>query len=180
MKIIVVGCGRVGSTLALTLVSQGHTVALIDKSRSAFDVLGAEFKGRTYVGLGFDDDLLRKAGIETADALIAVTGGDNSNLMTAQIARVKYGMTRVISRVKDPQRAQVYRQMGLNTYCGTLVHSGILMDALMGKPFSSIEEYLDLKPNETLHVDGERPASHLADIAPPQKADAPDPEPTRA
>lgn len=144
MKIVIVGCGRVGSTLARRMVAAGHTVSVVDKDRLAFERLGEEFPGRTVQGLGFDDDVLTRAGIAGADALLAFTGGDNTNLMTAQIAREKYSIPTVFARVKDPLRAEVYRDMGLNVFCTTLLHVNILEDALMGKPFRSSEEYFRL------------------------------------
>jgi trk system potassium uptake protein TrkA len=144
MKIVIVGCGRVGSTLARRLVETGHTVSVVDKDRSAFERLGEEFQGRTVQGLGFDEEVLKKAGIGSADAVLAFTGGDNSNIMSAQIAREKYGISKVYARVKDPLRAEVYRDMGLSVYCSTLFSVNFLEDALQGRPFRAVEEYLAL------------------------------------
>jgi trk system potassium uptake protein TrkA len=144
MKIIIVGCGRVGSTLARRLVETGHAVSVVDKDRSAFERLGENFGGRTVQGLGFDEEVLKKAGIGAADALLAFTGGDNSNLMSAQVAREKYQINKVYARVKDPLRAEVYRDLGLNVLCSTLFSVNILEDALLGRPFRSVEEYLTL------------------------------------
>jgi trk system potassium uptake protein TrkA len=142
MKIIIVGCGRVGASLARRFVDQGHHVAVVDKDRSAFSRLGESFGGKTVVGLGFDEDILKKAGIQKAEVFVALTGGDNSNIMAAQIAQTKYNIPKVLARVKDPLRAEVYKEIGLNTYCSTLLGSAILEDAVLDRPFRSIEEYL--------------------------------------
>ena len=144
MKIVIVGCGRVGSTLARRFVEAGHTVSVVDKDRSAFDRLGEGFPGRTIQGLGFDEEVLKRAGIDDADALLAFTGGDNSNLMSAQIAREKYQIENACARVKDPLRAEVYRDMGLKVFCTTLFNVNLLEDAILGHPFRSTEEYLCL------------------------------------
>jgi trk system potassium uptake protein TrkA len=142
MNIVIVGCGRVGARLAGRFVEQGHTVSVVDKERSAFARLGEGFKGKTVLGLGFDEDVLKKARIETADVFLAITGGDNGNLMAAQIAQEKYHIPKVIVRVKDPLRAEVYQEMGLRTYCTTLIGSNILEDVVLGRPLKSIEEYI--------------------------------------
>lgn len=144
MKIVIVGCGRVGSTLARRFVDLGHSVSVVDKDRSAFQRLGEGFPGRTVAGLGFDEEVLNRAGIADADVLLAFTGGDNSNLMTAQIGREMYQIPTVYARVKDPLRAEVYRDMGLNIFCTTLYNVNLLEDALLGRPFRSTEEYLCL------------------------------------
>ena len=144
MKIVIVGCGRVGSTLARRFVEAGHTVSVVDKDRSAFERLGEEFPGRTVQGLAFDEDVLTRAGIDGADALLAFTGGDNSNIMSAQVAKEKYQIPQVFARVKDPLRAEVYRDLGLNILCTTLFNVNVLEDALLGRPFRAMEEYLNL------------------------------------
>ncbi|MBW3622067.1 MAG: TrkA family potassium uptake protein [Armatimonadetes bacterium] len=144
MRIVIVGCGRVGSSLARRFVEAGHTVSIVDKNRAAFQRLGENFQGRTVQGLGFDEEVLHRAGIDTADALLAFTAGDNSNLMIAQIAQDKYRISSVYARVKDPLRAEVYRDLGLNVFCTTLLNGNILEDAMLGRPFRSAEEYLCL------------------------------------
>jgi trk system potassium uptake protein TrkA len=142
MNIVIVGCGRVGSRLACRFAEQGHRVSVVDKERSAFARLGEGFKGKIVFGLGFDEDVLKKARIETADVFLAITGGDNGNLMAAQIAKEKYQIPTVIVRVKDPLRAEVYQEMGLRTYCTTLIGSNILEDVVLGRPLKTIEEYI--------------------------------------
>lgn len=109
------GCGRVGSLLALELEAQGHSVAVIDQSKEAFRRLGPDFKGRTITGVGFDRDTLLEAGIEGADAFAAVSNGDNSNILAARVARENYGVTNVVARIYDPGRAEIYQRLGIPT-----------------------------------------------------------------
>ena len=109
------GCGRVGSTLALILESQGHTVAIIDSSEAAFRRLGQNFAGRTVTGIGFDRDTLREAGVERAQAFAAVSSGDNSNILAARVARETFGIDNVVARIYDPGRAEVYQRLGIPT-----------------------------------------------------------------
>ena len=108
MHVVIVGCGRVGSSLAHNLIGEGHTVAIIDRKPAAFERLGGDFTGQQLIGIGFDRDLLVKAGIERAEALAAVTNGDNSNILVARVARETFGIERVVARIYDPQRAAVY------------------------------------------------------------------------
>ena len=115
MHVVVVGCGRVGSELAVTLESEGHTVAVIDKNRNAFRRLPERFTGRAVLGFGFDRDHLEQAGIREADALAAVTSGDNSNILTARIARENYEIPNVVARIYDPRRAVIYQRLGIPT-----------------------------------------------------------------
>ena len=109
------GCGRLGSTLAHKLDAQGHTVSVIDQNADAFRRLGAEFSGNTITGVGFDRDVLREAGIERADAFAAVSSGDNSNIISARLARETYGVSRVVARIYDSRRALVYERLGIPT-----------------------------------------------------------------
>ncbi len=109
------GCGRLGSTLAQKLDARGHSVAIIDQNADAFRRLGAEFDGTTVTGIGFDRDVLREAGIERADAFAAVSSGDNSNIISARLARENYGVARVVARIYDAKRAQVYERLGIPT-----------------------------------------------------------------
>lgn len=115
MHVVVVGCGRVGSGLASTLVSQGHSVAVIDRRPQAFRRLPEDFAGDTIVGVGFDRDRLVEAGIEWADALAAVTNGDNSNVLVARTAREFFGVERVVARIYDQRRAAIYERLGIST-----------------------------------------------------------------
>ena len=115
MHVVVVGCGRVGSELAGTLEKDGHSVAVIDKNVSAFSRLPQGFGGSTVVGFGFDRDHLLEAGVDRAGALAAVTNGDNSNILTARIARENFGIERVVARIYDPRRALIYQRLGIPT-----------------------------------------------------------------
>ncbi len=114
------GCGRVGSTLAVDLEKSGHTVAVIDQSREAFRRLGADFNGRTIAGVGFDRDTLLEAGIEKADAFAAVSNGDNSNILAARVARENFGVRNVVARIYDPGRAEIYQRLGIPTVATVL------------------------------------------------------------
>lgn len=115
MHVVVVGCGRVGSSLALSLSSSGHTVAVVDRRTEAFARLGPSFSGKTITGIGFDRDRLVEAGVEEAGALAAVTNGDNSNILIARVARETFGIERVVARIYDPRRAAIYQRLGIPT-----------------------------------------------------------------
>lgn len=115
MHVVIVGCGRVGSTLARELCADGNTVAVVDRRADAFLRLGDDFSGQTIVGIGFDPDILIAAGIEHADALAAVTSGDNSNIMIARVGRERFGIDRVVARIYDPKRAEIYERLGIAT-----------------------------------------------------------------
>ncbi len=120
MHVVIVGCGRVGSSLARNLVDEGHTVSVIDRKKSAFERLGADFTGDTFAGIGFDRELLVKAGIEKAEAVAAVTNGDNSNILVARVARETFGIERVVARIYDPRRAAIYQRLGIATVAPAL------------------------------------------------------------
>jgi trk system potassium uptake protein len=115
VHVVIVGCGRVGSSLGVALEGAGHTVAVIDKAVKAFNRLPADFKGQKVVGLGFDRELLAEAGIDRAGGVAAVTNGDNSNIVVARIARETYGIERVVARIYDPGRAMTYQRLGIST-----------------------------------------------------------------
>jgi trk system potassium uptake protein TrkA len=115
VHVVVVGCGRVGSGLAATLESEGHSVAVIDRQRRAFRRLPPEFKGKTVLGVGFDRQRLREAGIEDAAALAAVTNGDNSNIVVARVAREAFEVPNVVARIYDSRRAAIYERLGIPT-----------------------------------------------------------------
>src|SRR3989338_5791216 len=112
MYVIIAGCGRVGSELAKLLSAEGHNVVVIDRSQSSFERLGGTFNGLSLVGNGFDLNLLKQACIEKADAFCAVTNGDNTNLVSAQVAKKIFKVPKVIARVYDPQRAHIYATLG--------------------------------------------------------------------
>jgi trk system potassium uptake protein len=113
--VLIMGCGRVGSTLAQSLEARGHDVAVIDQSADAFRRLPPGFGGRTVEGVGFDRDVLLEAGIEQADAFAAVSSGDNSNIISARLARETFGTEIVVARIYDPGRAAVYERLGIPT-----------------------------------------------------------------
>jgi trk system potassium uptake protein TrkA len=115
LHVVIMGCGRLGSTLAHKLDGRGHSVAVIDQNADAFRRLGAEFTGTTVTGVGFDGDVLRAAGIERADAFAAVSSGDNSNIISARLARETFGVSRVVARIYDQRRALVYERLGIPT-----------------------------------------------------------------
>ena len=114
MHVIVVGCGRVGSGLAISLIAQGHSVAIMDKNARAFRRL-KDWDGPRIIGSGFDRDDLEKAGAVGADALAAVTSGDNTNILTVRIARETYLIPNVVARIYDPRRAEIYQRLGIPT-----------------------------------------------------------------
>lgn len=109
------GCGRVGSTLARSLEDRNHTVSIIDSEPDAFRRLGPSFNGDKVAGMGFDQAVLEKAGIRRADAFAAVSSGDNSNIIAARVARETFGIDRVVARIYDPGRAEVYQRLGITT-----------------------------------------------------------------
>ena len=115
MHVVIAGCGRVGSELAGTLERLEHSVAVLDKSAKSFDRLKGDFKGKRVLGLAFDREALEEAGIGEASAFASVTSGDNSNIVSARIAREHYRIPQVIARIYDPRRAQIYQRLGIQT-----------------------------------------------------------------
>jgi trk system potassium uptake protein len=119
MKIIIMGCGRVGSQVSQLLVRHGHEVTVIDHDDNAAARLGTEFKGRIVHGLGFDQNILLEAGVETAEGFVAASASDNANIVAARIARNIFRVPRVVARLYDPIRAEVYQRLGLKTISST-------------------------------------------------------------
>ncbi|MGL5247952.1 MAG: potassium channel family protein, partial [Brooklawnia sp.] len=115
VHIVIMGCGRVGSTLARALEARSHSVSVIDLETGAFRRLGPDFAGRTIAGVGFDRDVLVKAGIRKADGFAAVSSGDNSNILAARVVREQFGVTNVVARIYDQGRAEVYERLGIAT-----------------------------------------------------------------
>jgi trk system potassium uptake protein TrkA len=115
VHVVIMGCGRVGSTLALSVERRGHTVSVIDRNPDAFRRLGADFAGDTVTGVGFDRNVLVSAGVERAGAFAAVSSGDNSNIISARLARETFGVVRVVARIYDAKRAEVYERLGIPT-----------------------------------------------------------------
>ena len=134
MKIVIVGCGRVGLALTELLVRGGHEVTVIDLDRAALERLSQPFKGTTVQGNGTDMEILRQAGVDKADAFLTLTQGDNRNLMAAQIAKQIFGVKTVIAKVNDPIRANTYRAHGISTFSRTSILATLLEAMLMGDP----------------------------------------------
>lgn len=126
MKIVIVGCGRVGASVAEAYDHDGHDVIVLDSSTAAFDRLPTSFGGRAIRGDGTDEDVLRRAGADGADVFLALTEGDNRNIMAAQLANEALGVGRVIAKINDPVRATAYAELGIATLCRT----GLMMDAI--------------------------------------------------
>jgi len=141
VHVVVVGCGRVGSELAVALERDGHGVAVVDKNRNAFRRLPERFMGRQVLGFGFDRDHLEQAGVREAGALAAVTSGDNSNILTARIARETYEITHVVARIYDPRRAVIYQRLGIPTVATVAWTTDQVMRRLV--PQRAVTEWTD-------------------------------------
>jgi trk system potassium uptake protein len=128
------GCGRVGARLATQLSEAGHEVLVLDITSRAFWRLGPDFKGKTMVGTGIDVDVLRRAGIERADAFAAVTQGDNRNIMASQIALHIFKVPKVVTRIYDPIRQDTYAELGLETISPTVLGAAAFMETILGAP----------------------------------------------
>jgi len=133
MRVIIMGCGRVGSRLANVLDAEGHDVTVVDVKARSFRRLRENFGGRTVLGTGIDEDILREAGAEQADAFIATTEGDNRNIMAAQVAQKVFNVPTVIARIYDVGRSEVFEKLGIKTYCPTLLGAQILHQMILGK-----------------------------------------------
>jgi len=137
LKIVIVGCGRVGSQIAAEMDRSGHDVTIIDRDPNQFSraaqrgVLGNDFKGNQIVGNGTDAEVLRRAGVEDADGFVAVTEGDNRNIMASQIAQHVFKVPRVVARIYDPERADAYEKLGLHTICPTIEGAKHIESSLM-------------------------------------------------
>lgn len=148
MNVIILGCGRVGSSLARLMFKDGHNVTIIDLQSEAFQRLGQKFKGTRLVGNGIDEDVVRRAGIENCDVFVAVTQGDNRNIMVSQMAREVFKVPKVLTRINDPIRADAYRKLGITTLCGTTILSGLIRDFIntgeWGLQRDYSKEYIEL------------------------------------
>ncbi len=142
MNIIILGCGRMGSTMAMTLAREGHNVTIIDQNPDAFRRL-KDYEGSTEIGNGLDPDVLRRAGIEKADVFVTVTNGDNRNITASQIAQEIFKVPKVLARIYDPMRAKAYQELGLNTICTTMLGSGVIMDLILDRPLADVRSYLE-------------------------------------
>jgi len=131
--VIIMGCGRVGARLAQMLVADGHEVTIMDSNVNAFARLGSDFKGTTLLGSGVDQEILRRAGIERADAFVAATQGDNRNIMASQIAQHVYGVRRVVTRIYDPLRSDTFAALGLRAISPTIIGANSFYEELTGE-----------------------------------------------
>lgn len=132
MRIVILGCGRVGAALATKLDNAGYTVSVIDMSSDSFQRLDPQFRGEKIVGNGVDEEVLRRAGIEKADAFAAVTNGDNRNIMASQIAKEIFHVKKVVCRIYDPLRQATYNELGLETICPTTLGADMVFTSLTG------------------------------------------------
>ncbi|HZO90914.1 MAG TPA: TrkA family potassium uptake protein [Chthonomonadaceae bacterium] len=141
MNVVILGCGRVGSTLARLMYRDGHQVTIIDLQSESFRRLGTRFKGNRIIGNGIDEDVLKRAGIENAQVFIAVTQGDNRNIMAAQIAKHVFGVHTVMARIYDPVRADRYREKGIITICTTTIAAGLMRDLVNTGEWGLVKDY---------------------------------------
>jgi trk system potassium uptake protein TrkA len=149
VHVVIMGCGRVGSTLARSLEDRNHTVAIIDTNPDAFRRLGASFGGMKITGVGFDRDVLDVAGIDKADAFAAVSSGDNSNIIAARVARESFGIQQVVARIYDPGRAEVYQRLGITTVATVKWTADQVLRRLL--PGQTEPDYRD--PTGTIRID---------------------------
>ena len=149
MYVVVMGCGRVGSSLSASLERLGHEVAVIDKDAQAFRRLGPDFRGRQVVGQGFHREVLVEAGAERAEAFAAVSSGDNSNIIAARVARETFGIQQVVARIYDPGRAEVYQRLGITTVATVKWTADQVLRRLL--PAGAEPDFRD--PSGTIRVD---------------------------
>lgn len=141
MNVVIFGCGRTGATLALQLVAVGHQITIIEQNPVALRRIGNDHGCRIVIGSGLDDDVLVQAEVEKADVFFALTRGDNTNLMAAQIVKLKYGVDKVCVKVADPLRADAYRKMGYHCINPSSLTAGMMRDWLIGAPYGTIDQY---------------------------------------
>lgn len=156
MHVVIMGCGRVGSQLAKVMTLEGHDVAIIDKKKSAFGRLSATFPGATIEGIGFDVDVMRAAGIERADAFVSVTNGDNSNILGARIAKSHFKVPKVIARIYDPVREELYRRLGIQTISSTSWAANKIKDLVL---HAELVRHQSFGSGEVDLIEGEVPPS---------------------
>jgi trk system potassium uptake protein TrkA len=133
MFIIIMGCGRVGARLGLMLTHAGHEVSIMDVTSSAFSRLGPEFRGSTILGDGTDQEVLKRAGLDRADAFVAATQGDNRNIMASQIAQHVFGVKHVVTRIYDPLRSDTFAALGLQAISPTIIGANAFYEELTGE-----------------------------------------------
>jgi trk system potassium uptake protein TrkA len=149
VHVVIMGCGRVGSTLARSLEDRSHTVSVIDSNPDAFRRLGPSFNGTKVTGIGFDQGVLDRAGIDKADAFAAVSSGDNSNIIAARVARETFGIQSVVARIYDPGRAEVYQRLGITTVATVKWTADQVLRRLL--PAGAEPDFRD--PSGTIRVD---------------------------
>jgi len=135
VRIVIAGCGRVGSDLANRLAIVGHDVSVIDFDPDALDALGSAFNGTTYTGVAYDVEVLRSAGIEDADAFVAVTSSDNANLMSVEVAKAVFDVPRVLARLDDPAREQAYRALDINYLPASRILANVVFESVIDEEF---------------------------------------------
>lgn len=155
MKVIIVGCGKLGSGLALTLIKKGNKVTVIDKDPESFQLLGKDFTGEKIVGIGFDKGILEQAGIKMVDAIVACSKSDETNALIGRLARIVYKVPRVISRLYDPRKAEVYRSLGIQTISTTTWGVARAIEMLS---YNQLDSVLSLGDNSVELVRIETPA----------------------
>jgi len=136
--VIIMGCGRVGARVAQMLTRAGHDVTVMDLKSSAFSRLGNDFHGNTVLGNGIDQEVLKRAGIERADAFVAATQGDNRNIMASQIAKHIFGVKRVVTRIYDPLRSDTFAALGLQALSPTIIGANAFYEELTGESAASV------------------------------------------
>lgn len=141
MRVVIFGCGRTGSSLALQLVQRGHEVTIIEQNASALRRLGREHNCNVILGSGLEDDVLERAGINEADVFFALTRGDNTNLMAAQIVKLKYHVEKVCIKVADPLRSEAYRKLGYFCINPSALTAGMMRDWIDEKEYGTIDTY---------------------------------------
>jgi trk system potassium uptake protein TrkA len=164
MRYLIVGCGRVGSTLAKRLTRAGHDITVVDENPAAFRRLGRHFSGQQVLGTGIDVDVLTRAGADKADGFAAVTQGDNRNIMAALIALQHFKIKKVVARIYDPERSQMYRDFGIATVCPTTVGAKLMANALLEQTYRVLPfERKDIEVIEFV-VDSKLGGKTVADV----------------
>jgi trk system potassium uptake protein TrkA len=179
MKVVILGCGRVGSRLAALMEEDGHQVSIIDSEPDAFTRLPETFQGRIILGTGIDVDVLKSAGIEQADAFAAVTNFDNTNIMACEVAKEIFGVEQVLARIYDPGRESFYHELGLETVCPTTLVSTAAYNILSPERISPLARKTAPLP----HISGGMPEAapaqpeRIAPAAPTAPTQAPPAQP---
>ena len=156
MRVLIIGCGRLGANIARELDQRGNEVTVIDKDPAALENLGTSFHGRSLVGIGFDRDILNTAGITMADALVAVTASDEANVIAARIAKFVFRVPKVIARVYDPRKAEIYHRLGIPAFSPVMMAVNRISEILS---FSHLKTVLNIGSGNVIIAEVEMPAS---------------------